>query len=173
MQQQFSLWKTACLLNVIQNPIVLVFVRLLLDNLVQLINAKIHLRIKVQTLDVEVVNAYFIIIVSARCKDLPAKKPSISSDERNEPRKNTHCRSRMLFTISLKRKCLLAGLHSDLWHCAFTKTMLHSIKSHATSSGHHWLIFGYREFIMITIIQYNSLRKAKIDHKHYKNFNSH
>ena len=55
MQQQFSLWKTACLLNVIQNPIVLVFFRLLLDNLVQLINAKIHLRIKVQTLDVEVV----------------------------------------------------------------------------------------------------------------------
>ena len=59
MQQQFSLWKTACLLNVIQNPIVLVFFRLLLDNLVQLINAKIHLRIKVQTLNVEVVKRLF------------------------------------------------------------------------------------------------------------------
>ena len=59
MQQQFSLWKTACLLNVIQNPIVLVFFRLLLDNLVQLINAKINLRIKVQTLDVEVVKQLF------------------------------------------------------------------------------------------------------------------
>ena len=59
MQQQFSLWKTACLLNVIQNPIVLVFFRLLLDNLVQLINAKINLRIKVHALDVEVVKHLF------------------------------------------------------------------------------------------------------------------
>ena len=59
MQQQFSLCKTACLLNVIQNPIVLVLFRLPRDNLVQLINAKIHLRIKVQTLDVEVVKRLF------------------------------------------------------------------------------------------------------------------
>ena len=59
MQQQFSLWKTASLLNVIQNPIVLVFFRLPLDNLVQLINAKINLRIKVQTLDAEVVKRLF------------------------------------------------------------------------------------------------------------------
>ena len=59
MQQQFSLWKTTYLLNVIQNPIVLVFFRLLLDNLVQLINAKINLRIKVHTLDVEVVKRLF------------------------------------------------------------------------------------------------------------------
>ena len=58
MQQQFSLWKTACLLNVIQNPIVLVFFRLLLDNLVQL-NAKMNLRIKVHTLDVKVVKRLF------------------------------------------------------------------------------------------------------------------
>ena len=58
MQQQFSLWKTACLFNVIQNPIVLVFFRLLLDNLVQL-NAKMNLRIKVHTLDVEVVKRLF------------------------------------------------------------------------------------------------------------------
>lgn len=41
--------------DVIQNPFVLGFFRLLLDNLVQLINAKINLRIKVQALDVEVV----------------------------------------------------------------------------------------------------------------------
>ena len=44
----------------------------------------------------------------------------------------------------------------------FTKTMLPSIKSHATSSGHHWLIFRHREFIIITIIQYYSLRKANM-----------
>ena len=59
MQQQFSLCKTASLLNVIQNPIVLVFFRLPRDNLVQLIDAKINIRIKVQTLDVEVVKRLF------------------------------------------------------------------------------------------------------------------
>ena len=161
MQQQFSLWKTACLLNVIQNPIVLVLFRLLLDNLVQLINAKIHLRIKVHTLDVEVVkHLFYYNRFRSNAKICPRKSPPFRmTNETSRERTLTAARACYLRYPSKGSACSQAytAIYDIL---TFTKTMLPSIKSHATSSGHHWLKFGHREFIIITIIQHYSLRKA-------------